>query len=70
MGIVEKHIVNASESESQKLHRLTSAAVRESMVGDVVPWQDSWKGHSDMSVKMFIDKVRPGPRGPGVTSNI
>ena len=69
MGIVEKHIVNARDSEAQKLHRLTSAAVRESMVGDVVPWQDLWKGHSDISVKMFMDTVRPGPGGPGVTGN-
>ena len=69
VGIVEKRIVNAGDSEAQKLHKLTSVEVRESMVGDVVPWQDSWKGHSDMGVKMFMDKVRPGPGGPGVTGN-
>ena len=45
VGIMRICIVNARDSEPQKLPRLTSAATRQIVVCDVVPRQDSWKGH-------------------------
>jgi hypothetical protein len=45
LGITVICIVNARDSEPQKLPRLTSAATRQIVVCDVVPRQDSWKGH-------------------------
>ena len=45
VGIVRICIVNARESEAQKLPGLTSAITKEIILGDVMPWQDSWKGH-------------------------
>ena len=45
MGIVRICIVNARDSEPQKLPGLTSTMTKEMILGDVMPWQDSWKGH-------------------------
>ena len=45
LGIMGICIVNARDSEPQKLPRLTSAAARQIVVCDVVPGRDSWKGH-------------------------
>jgi hypothetical protein len=45
VGIIRICIVNARDSEPQKLPRLTLAAVKELILCDVVPLQDSWKGH-------------------------
>ena len=41
MGI---RIVNARDSEAQKLPGLTSAAVKELILCDFVPLQDLWRG--------------------------
>ena len=45
VGIMRICIVNARDSEPQKLPGLTSVAVKELILCDVVPLQDSWKGH-------------------------
>jgi hypothetical protein len=45
VGIMRICIVNARDSEPQKLPRLTSAATKQIVVCDVVPRQDLWKGH-------------------------
>ncbi len=45
VGIVRICIVNARDSEPQKLPGLTSTMTKEIILGDVIPWQGSWKGH-------------------------
>lgn len=48
VGIMGICIVNTRDSEPQKLPGLTSAAVKELILCDVVPLKDSWKGYREL----------------------
>ena len=44
MGIVRICIVNARDSEPQKLPRLTGSMVQQAVFEAIVPMQNMWKG--------------------------
>ena len=52
-------IVNARESETHRMPRLTGR-------GAIVPWQNRWKGHHDARVTVIVDRARSDHQRAGV----